>query len=512
MNSRQDELEKQLQMLNDIEPPPRQEFVMYMGEKLQKEADALKRRLLFLRSLKRVGTAAAVIMLGSWFSWAQMQHSSQSVRPKLEPFSDQDHPKTNRPVDHSPSNDLSRPTIIAPALPAKQETNTQVPNRSASVSDTGKQSQQRERNIHAQLDSRVQLATVHLQKMLGSESQQYTWNRALTDLEGGEIVFSRLINGIPFYDDSYTVGIKNKEISYLRIHSQTAQHTDFSLFPKPSGLISQAKAAEKIASSIRPVYREGNHSEPSLRYELDFPAYLDAKTGEPLTKTGQRVKIQQNKSIIPVTGEGKRLEAASLEETVSLLQSEFGISFDNMEIDSPSQSIGSDSSVTYSWTGNNKTITARIAQNGQFISYHVQNGKTVPDDEHAAGSDPLDIAIRHLKRYLDKSIKELQLAESQQEGSAIRYRFHKAYQGIPVTDHLFEVTVDLAGHVIGLSLELMHADQSPPKAIQAATREAAIADFLKHYKLELIYIWPKETVGKTNAPILVYQVKKQEEK
>ncbi|TKI58088.1 hypothetical protein E8L90_23210 [Brevibacillus antibioticus] len=115
--------------------------------------------------------------------------------------------------------------------------------------------------------------------------------------------------------------------------------------------------------------------------------------------------------------------------------------------------------------------------------------------------------IEHLQRYLDESIKELELTGIKREAAEIRFHFNKMYQGISVIDHTYEVIVDTGtGEVVGMSGSFGQQATSFPDPAKAISKEAAEATMKKNKSLALAYIWNGTA---DMQPLLVYHVNKE---
>ena len=73
---------------------------------------------------------------------------------------------------------------------------------------------------------------------------------------------------------------------------------------------------EIIADTMQSVYRYDKNGVLSKRFELNFPGYLDAKTGSALITSDQSTQIPTPETNIPVKAEGKKLEASSLNAVI----------------------------------------------------------------------------------------------------------------------------------------------------------------------------------------------------
>lgn len=513
-----EELEQQLKRLPELEQSPRPEYIAYLDEKLQKEATAVKRRLRRRRILTHTATAAAVILLGSWVTAMPWQQSSPqaSTSPAESNIASLplDHPQEPAATTHVGEQPKSAGQSQTKAQVPTPPANTGVPEAQAiSPTDNVKEQPPTEQynNEPDKQSPPLQIAQSYLNEMLGDESQQYKVNTKQTDLTEGKIVFSRMIHGIPFYNDSYSVGVEHDTVSYFKFNRLPEKQRNLSQFPPPVDILSEKEAVEIIASTMQPVYRYDKNGALTKRYELDFPGYLDAKTGKMLAKPEQLSQVPSPKSSIPVKSQGKKLEVHSVNDAITLLQQEFGVTFDGERGTSPTSiSYGKGLGTEYTWAGADKTITAQVSPNGVLTAYHVQDTATETNEsKRAPREDDVKKAVEFLERYLDKKITSLGLLGSGWDDKEIDYTFGAAIDGVPIAGRTYNVTLDQSGQVVGME-ETRFASKNPPLSFETESRDAAISQYEKQHKLELIYIWPKKEADDKNAsdaPLLVYQQK-----
>ncbi|WP_103109228.1 YcdB/YcdC domain-containing protein [Brevibacillus reuszeri] len=513
-----EELEQQLKRLPELEQSPRPEFVAYLDEKLQKEATAVKRRLRHRRILTHTATAAVVILLGSWVTAMPWQQPSPqaSTSPADSNIASLplDHPQepaaTTHVAEQPKSAEQSQTKAQVPTPPANTEVSEAQAN-SPTIDEKEQPPIEPNNNEPDKQSPPLQIAQSYLNEMLGDEGQQYKVNTKQTDLTEGKIVFSRMIHGVPFYNDSYSVGVEHDTVSYFKFNRLPEKQRNLSQFPPPVDILSEKEAVEIIAGTMQPVYRYDKDGALTKRYELDFPGYLDAKTGKMLAKPEQLSQVPSPKSSIPVKSHGKKLEVHSVNDAITLLQQEFGVTFDGERGTSPTSiSYGKGSGTEYTWAGADKTITAQVSPNGVLTAYHVQDTATETNgSKRAPREDDVKKAVEFLERYLDKKITALGLLGSGWDDKEIGYSFGASIDGVPIAGRTYNVTLDQRGQVVGME-ETRFASKNPPLSFEAASIDAAISQYEKQHKLELVYIWPKKDADDKNAsdaPQLVYQQK-----
>lgn len=513
-----EELEQQLKRLPELEQSPRPEYIAYLDEKLQKEATAVKRRLRHRRILTHTATAAAVILLGSWVTAMPWQQSSPqaSTHPADSNIASLplDHPQEPAATTHVPEQtkpaEQTQTKAQVPTPPAKTGVSEAQAN-SPTVSVKEQPSAEQYNDASDKQSPPLQIAQAYLNEMLGDESQQYKVNTKQTDLKEGKIVFSRMIHGVPFYNDSYSVGVEHNTVSYFTFNRLPEKQRNLSQFSPPVDVLSEKEALEIIADTMQPVYRYDKNGALTKRYELDFPGYLDAKTGKMLVKPEQLSQVPSPKSSIPVKSQGKKLAVHSVNDAITLLQQEFGITFDGERGTSPTSiSYGKGWGTEYTWAGADKTITAQVSPNGVLTAYHVQEtAHETNESKRDPREDDVQKAVEHLERYLDKRITALDLQGTSWDDTEIGYQFGASIEGVPIVGRTYSVTLDRKGQVVGME-ETRYASKNPPLSFDTPSRDAAISQYEKQHKLELIYIWPKKDADDKNAsdaPKLVYQQK-----
>lgn len=517
-----DELEKQLKRLSELEESPRPEYVSYLDETLQKEAVVALRRMRQRRIWSRTASVAAVVLLASWVATVQWQqpgqHSSTLPADADVPaihMSEPKPPAATNTVEQQPpvAEEMPVPPVKGKAEDERRATNAPTTKPAGEERQTTKQNEKAAPGATSEAPP-LQLAQTYLQQMLGEQSNQYRVNLSGSKLKEGEVVFNRMIHGVPFYADNYKVGIDHDKVSHFTFNSLPEKQRDLSQFPPPNNILSEKQAADLIASTMKPVYRISKDGKLSLRYELNFPGLLDAKTGAMLSPAGVPSQKEAAPKAIPVTPAGKKLNTTSLETTIALLQKEFGISFDASNSASPSMiSHGDATGTEYTWNRAEKTIKATVSPDGRLTGYHVIKTNSDPD---ATTADPdetkrttrdtdLQTALSHLQRYLDKRITAVELQGASADSTENTYQFGALVDGILVAGRSYSVTLDRSGQVVGME-ETRYSPKNPRLSIEADSREDAISEFLTAHELELVYIWPKkDDASGSNGPKLVYQ-------
>ncbi|OUQ88061.1 hypothetical protein B5G50_13785 [Brevibacillus brevis] len=526
MSWHEEELEKRLRRLKETESPPRPEYVRETQRRLQLRTNQRKRRLHFQRVANRVAGVAAIVLLGGWVSTESGQQSLQTLWEHT-----MKHEQPSATIVSAPTPE-STPPFPPPANTTKDN---KVVNRPAETNQsetttvrTGHKKQPKKtlppvatspiKQADAVADAipippLVKKAETYVLEMLGEQGKHYRYNPSQSDLKRGTIGFSRVVHGIPFYEASYTVKMNEDQVSNFQILQDSDQLQSLAQIPKPTAVLSKEKAEEALASTLRLVYREKGGEVASLHYESDISGFIDANTGALVNSKGVPIQKDEGKRIVQIAAEGRTLKAGSSEETLSLLAKEFGlpVDVDNWQ---GTTSVERDGIREYQWEEKGKELTARVHENGQFLSYRMNSKQEARSsfgkNQEASSEALLQPAIEHLQRYLDKKIKDLELTSISREAAEVRFRFTKLYQGIPVVDHSYEVIMDTnTGEVVGMSGAFGQGATSYPDPAKAISKQAAEVTLRKNYPLELAYIFTGKKGTSDKQALLVYRVYKE---
>lgn len=346
-------------------------------------------------------------------------------------------------------------------------------------------------------------ALTYLQQLGGEDLKGYQVNPVLSAPARGYIVMNRMVNGIPFLADSYKVELD--ESGQLQ-ESTITKSTDTTMkFPLPQQAIPKSAAKQLFMKNMKLGYEEGE--KPRLIYQFNFSGYIDAVSGQ-VRETKEEEQQQEPTKPIPIVAQGKKLIAHTPEEVVRILEQEFDITVSGRgEIDSFQSN---ESYRVYSWEiEEGKTIEVETLE-GQMLNFKVitpnlkeRNSSIVTSNKDLSG-----IAKSTLEKYMDASITELQLTEVEKTGFFQTYRFEKSYQGIPVINRGYAVTIDAEKEkVMGIDVGYRETESAPlPDKAQAMTPDAAATIYLKERPLSLVYVMLQDTKQQIVTPHMVYQI------
>ncbi|MGO0059599.1 hypothetical protein ACTID9_06255 [Brevibacillus fluminis] len=510
----EDDLLHHLQKLDRVNPP-RREFVERLRQTLADEMAAMPQKRRRRRMIAQTGmlTCAVAILLfflgANQQAWRAPITAVPPVQHPAEP-SKQHVPSPPEQVPHNPE-DVPPMTPHTPIPPAslspliQNEADQKPTQKGVKQPEGGEEKRQPPAgNImrtqrHAPKAPTVQeQAYAYFQEAGAKDLAQFQVNPFLSAPGRGFVVLNRMVGGIPFLADRYTVELDE---AGKPVQSEMIQNAvSLQDFPSPIPAVSAAAAKRYVADRMKLVYTAG--SAPHLRYQLMFSGTLDAMSGKQWERSTEEMPPSKS---IPVTPAGKNMFAHTAEEAAALLADEFGIEAKGTVT---VQNVGAETE--YTWEeGQGKRVRVAVAmQTGQLTEWIVIDSAMKKETPDAAQSDNdlSDKAVSALAPYLDASIRELQAAGVQQAGAVRTYYFNQLHEGVPIVDRTFSVTFDLGQEkVIGMRLGIPDGEVRLPAAKSAISREAAAEAYLKTRPLRLAYRMLGEA-GQQPKPRLVYYI------
>ncbi|MET3291159.1 UNVERIFIED_CONTAM: hypothetical protein ABID98_003729 [Brevibacillus sp. OAP136] len=510
----EDDLMHHLQKLNRINSP-RKEFVEQLRQTLADEMADLpqkrRRRRMFLQTGK-VTCAVAILLFflgANQQAWRAVITSVPPVQHPAEPGKQQG-PSLPEQVPHNPEY-VPPMTPHTPAPPAsispqgQNEADQKLPQKGVKQPEGREEKRQPPAEDPVQTERHAwktptmqEQAYAYFQEAGAKDLAQFQVNPFLSAPGRGFVVLNRMVDGIPFLADKYTVELDDAGKPLQSAMEQTAVSAqDFS----PSvPAVSDAEAKRFVADRMKLVYTV--ETTPHLRYRSTFSGTLDATSGKQWDNGREDVSSAKP---IPVVAAGKRMYAHTAEEATELFANEFGIEAKGTVT---VQNVGAEKE--YEWEqGQGKRIRLDVAlQTGQLTEWMVIDSDMKKENTEVAQSDN-DLsykAVSALAPYLDASIRQLQAAGVRQEGTVRTYYFYQQHEGIPIVDRTFSVTFDLGQErVIGMRLGIPDGEVRLPDAKLAISREAAAETYLKTRPLRLVYQMLGEG-GQQPKPRLVYYI------
>ncbi|MCR8979548.1 PepSY domain-containing protein [Brevibacillus laterosporus] len=346
-------------------------------------------------------------------------------------------------------------------------------------------------------------ALTYLQQLGGEDLKGYQINPALSAPARGYIFMNRMVNGIPFLADSYKVELD--ESGQIK-QSTITKSTDTNMkFPLPQQAISKATAKQLFMKNMRLVYQ--GDEQPRLTYEFNFSGYIDAVSGQ-VREAKEEEQNQGSCKPIPIVAQGKKLIAHTPEEVVRILQQEFGI-----VVYGPGaleDTLSTDTYKEYSWQIEEGKIIKVETLDGQLMGFKISTPGVKERDSStiAVHKELSGIAKGIIERYMDVHTKELLMIDVEKTSLTQTYRFRRSYQGIPIMNRSYSVTLDAKTEkVIGLNLGYgVQGTTSLPDKSKAITSDVAATIYLKERPLSLVYVMLMDKKQQIAVPHLVYQI------
>lgn len=475
--------------------PPRQVWKQMGKERLIREAYRMQQAAKVKRVVAGAGSLAAAVFMGVWLSY------DSPLKPSMD----------TQTTISTPAVITTTPPLAIPSLPVeskakpaeKQEAatvtreapqpQTLAPEAATNPLDTSQPTPTREKS-----PMEVQAET-YLLKKLGAQSKQYEVDHVHSNLAQGEVAFRKIINGIPLQENSVMVRISPKtgEMTLL-LYPDLEDSGVASQSTNRDGTIDKVKAAQQLGSTLRLVY--AGKKQPELQYVVASDVYVNAKTGKLI---GQE---RAEKKSVAVSGQGKPIVLKTSDEVAELLERKLDIKMEQKAFIGVNRH-----GISYSWNdGQGNGVSVETTDDGAFLGFSQMAADGRKNERETTYEQAKALAIAHLEKFLPTDVRELSLEASQESPSTIQFTFAPKVNGIPVMDHPYKVSVELAS---GLVTELIgnFSDLSWIQTDQIAktlSKEEALVLFVQHAPLELVYL-PAE---KGAEPVLAFQIRRDSEK
>ncbi|MGC5324834.1 YcdB/YcdC domain-containing protein [Brevibacillus sp. SYSU BS000544] len=407
--------------------------------------------------------------------------------------------------------------------------------------------------VRGNVEGKYQVNDLVFHNKIGSKKQDGTMTFWRTSL----VQFDRLVNGIPLANNGITITLDGHG-NVTGYEPYGRNNLDITKFPKPTDVISKAKAEEAYLKNAKARLdyngffpKDWFNYDPSasdtmavLKYSISTEFMIDAKSGKAVTNFVPFTPIEPEKT--PMNGKGKKLIAKNKEEIVKLLADHFqvnmsGLAFtENPDIDGPVNS----KIKYYAWQSTpvknekgevsyEKMIYVHVAvqeDTGEVLSFNLQR-EWAPENNNGvkvSKEEAMKKAVAALNEFLDPSIKELELSfvydpqniaivpdwvDQETKESAKKYvtpeyafNFQGLHNGVPVEERRYFVRVDaITGDVIGFGVPQQDVFKTKlPDNKNIITADEAAKTFLKENPLRLTYTWPEYNNQLAPAPLLVY--------
>ncbi|MED4729298.1 hypothetical protein P9597_14320 [Aneurinibacillus migulanus] len=376
------------------------------------------------------------------------------------------------------------------------------------------------------------------------DGTQTTWSERTAD-------FPLMLNGIPV-EGNVGPRISVDSFGHVTSYSYDPIDLDKITVPKPDTALSVEEIKQKIATadSVSLSYVEAQPEEysrsmdntktkPVLRYDFYNFGYYQPQTGKAVdTMSGKELADEQSKPTpnkkVELSPKGQQLIVRSEEEAKQLLAKVFdnkdavaklrieerrGMAW---EKESPQQvyHFSTEDDQTYaSVAADKKTGQVQYVSLQLNTDQKAQPAKVTQDEAFATARNFLEkyaspsatqlkwtgftYPERELPSWVDKSKLPEGLTEHQPKEYS--FFFYETYQGVPIMDRTYQVSVDnQTGNIVSFSLTTPKDKLDLPDSKDIVTKEQALEAFLKNKSPKLQYVWPQYFDQRAPAPILVY--------
>ncbi|USG64914.1 hypothetical protein NDK47_22760 [Brevibacillus ruminantium] len=333
------------------------------------------------------------------------------------------------------------------------------------------------------LNQAKEKAAAFMKTWYGNDMGGYQFNPSMTT-SADTIVFSRVVNGIPFQNDSTSILVDNSgEVIGKTGGLSKGRPQDNYVFPKPEDALSKEQVAKELSRYLQLQY-ELKEDGPLLRYAFAFSGELDALTG-------QDAAGGEYRQIIKVQPKGQTPLIRNAAEAASFLAKQ-GIKTEGASL--KEESLAKANRKNYEWW-KDEDLIAIIGVNTtdnrllNFEEYpRMQEGKS--SERKITPEQVPALAIKELETYLPQNEKEIILLETpryEKNGNSYQAEFALVREGIPVREWRNVIVVNAeSGKIIKVSLSNPEP-KSFPQANQAIKPEQAAASYVEQFPLTLVY-------------------------
>lgn len=502
-------LHERMKRLGGNVPAPRTEEIKRLQGVLSKQAREMDRRSKMGRTASWTLQTAAFFALAVWGTSLafpsvkqELPGNSEQAKPSYETVNPPSAQKTSplgREKDGKAAQEKEQQ-----AKPAKQKATeqkaaeTRTETRKQTAPPTSQTVAPAEPYAATADGSATKKAAAYLEQLIGAEQRQYKLVESLADPKQNQHVFVRQVNGLPFLNEHYTVGLDENN-NGKAIAAKQIQGGKWSeqLFPDPAAAIGKAEAETILVQALTPYFAETQTS----GYDPALMGFLDANSGQLIgidkahdSLRGKTYKLDAGRTSWKVTTE---------DEAVQLVASEFGLTVEKTFWRAENDFLDTRN---YRWRLENGGSIAlkTVSSTGEVVELEYKSlpaasdRTTAPKDAAAA----TQTAASFLQHYLASKVTGLQVMEVEQDKLAYRIYFQalsKANEAAALP--VYTVTVQAAtGQVVGFRKTLPKQEQAAHKPNRQASAAEAAKQYVERHPLQLAYVWIK---GET-APSLVY--------
>ncbi|ERI07171.1 hypothetical protein HMPREF0083_04744 [Aneurinibacillus aneurinilyticus ATCC 12856] len=382
-------------------------------------------------------------------------------------------------------------------------------------------------------------------------SASYHEDGTITAWRERDVEFPLILNGIPVESDiGPRIGVNS--FGYVTSYAYTPIDLEKVTVPKPDTALPVEEIKQKIitADSIGLNYVEAQPEKygsnwndakmkPALLYQIQLLGYYQPQTGQPIDTLSGTVKKQESITStalkkITLQPKGQPLIVHSEDEAKQMLSKLFGnkVAVGDLRIEnSPffAQDEVSSQQVYEFSTEDHKTRATVITdkKTGQVQHARLRGDteqkstpiKVTEEQAFAVARDfvetyagptatqlaSLDVISEEpeIPAWVDKS--KLPEVSSEHFSEVHVFFFVELYQGIPVQDRMYQVSVDnRTGDIVSFHFPVPQEKLNLPDSKHIVTKEQALSAFLNHKSMKLQYIWPRYMDQRAPAPFLVY--------
>ncbi|MDC0763992.1 hypothetical protein POF51_25075 [Brevibacillus sp. AG] len=362
-----------------------------------------------------------------------------------------------------------------------------------------------------------QMSAAFLQVLLGDEFKQYQVSQTSGN-DWDAVTYTRYANGLPVFTDRYVVGVNSNGVKYINTFEATPLQISSESFAEPDSVLSEEELSEKVTSFMELTYfaSSRNTGKPSLTYSLQTTGYVNAVTGEEVW--GEASHKSRYSDPIPVTPGGKKVTVQTEEEVAKAVAEQFQVKLDEFILTGGDKKMKGEQMTTYKAKDGLGRVTV-YSNDGVITGFQVRRSKETasstqhqkhPVNAQLSYEEAKEKAVQFLQPYLDSSVKELKIDETQMSmpsATAYSFTFYALHNGVIVADQHYLVNVDgQNGEIVNFMDYFTSPTESFPELDTVLSREEAAKRFLQSHPVELGYVLPVADGKLQQKSLLVYTV------
>ncbi|MEJ8545185.1 YcdB/YcdC domain-containing protein [Brevibacillus borstelensis] len=368
----------------------------------------------------------------------------------------------------------------------------------------------------------MQASAAFLQVLLADEFKQYRASQTSSD-DWDAVTYTRYENGLPVFSDRYVVGVNSKGVIYVNSLEGGPLSISSGRFAKPGTVLSAEELAARVASLMELSYSASDRrtGKPSLTYSLQATGFLNAESGEEVgDDSGSKSRYSDP---IPVTPGGRKITVQTAKDVAKALAEEFQVNVDGIDFAADEQAPAGDNGrqeTVYKSMGGKSRVTV-YTENKKIMGFQIRRGletaSSTKHDNHPANprlsyEEARERAVQYLQPYLDPSVTEVKMDESQMlmpSDTAYSFSFYALHDGVVVSDQHYLVNVDgQTGEIVNF-MDYFTTPSAPFPDLRAAiSKESAAKKFLQSHPAVLGYMLSGGNEKPEATPLLVFSLDK----